>query len=138
LAAAAPLEEWSQVSIIGLGLIGGSLARALRRELPQLRLVGIDRAAALPQLPPGLVDEALAEHEDARIEGALASSTLICVATPVGVIAGWLERALRHRAVVTDCGPASAPSPPRRARSPSVPASCPGIRWRGPAPTVPR
>lgn len=104
LAAAAPLEEWSQVSIVGLGLIGGSLARALRRELPRLRLVGIDRAAALPQLPAGLVDEALAEHEDARIEAAFASSALICVATPVGVVASWLERALRHPAVVTDCG----------------------------------
>ncbi|HEU4577555.1 MAG TPA: prephenate dehydrogenase/arogenate dehydrogenase family protein [Polyangiaceae bacterium] len=104
LAAAAPLEQWSQVSIVGLGLIGGSLARALRRQLPQLRIVGIERAGALPQLPAGLVDEALSEHDGARIDAAFASSELICVATPVGVIAGWLERALRERAVVTDCG----------------------------------
>jgi len=104
LAAAAPLEQWSQVSIVGLGLMGGSLARALRRQLPQLRLVGIDRPSALPQLPAGLVDEALSEQDGARIEAAFASSELICLATPVSVIAGWLERALRQRAVVTDCG----------------------------------
>jgi prephenate dehydrogenase len=104
LAAAAPLEQWSQVCIVGLGLIGGSLARALRQQLPQLRLVGIDRAGALPRLPAGLVDEALSEQEGGRIDAAFASSELICLATPVGVIASWLERALRQRAVVTDCG----------------------------------
>jgi len=104
LAAAAPLEQWSQVSIVGLGLIGGSLARALRRQLPQLRLVGIDRPIALPQLPAGLVDEALSEQDGAGIEAAFASSELICLAAPVSVIAAWLERALRQRAVVTDCG----------------------------------
>ena len=104
LAAAAPLEQWSQVSIVGLGLIGGSLARALRRELPQLRLVGVERAGALAQLGTGWVDEALSEQDGARIDAAFASSELICLATPVGVIASWLERALRQRAVVTDCG----------------------------------
>src|SRR4051812_494665 len=104
LGAAAPLEQWSQVSIVGLGLMGGSLARALRRQLPQLRLVGIDRASTLPQLPAGLVDEALSEQDGARIDAAFASSELICLATPVGVIASWLERALRQGAVVTDCG----------------------------------
>jgi prephenate dehydrogenase len=104
LTAAAPLGAWSQVSIIGLGLIGGSLAQALRRALPRLRLVGIERAAALPRLAAGLVDEALSEHDEARVDAALGASELICVATPVGAISGWLERALRHPAVVTDCG----------------------------------
>jgi len=104
LTAAAPLGAWSQVSIIGLGLIGGSLARALRRALPQLRLIGIERAATLPKLPAGLVDEALAEHDEAAVDEALAASELICIATPVGAISGWLARALQHPGVVTDCG----------------------------------
>jgi len=62
LAAAAPLEQWSQVSIVGLGLIGGSLARALRRQLPQLRLVGIDKEETSAKLD--LLDELLEEAID--------------------------------------------------------------------------
>jgi prephenate dehydrogenase len=104
LAAAEPLASWSQVCIVGLGLIGGSLARALRRQLPALRLVGIERAAALPQLPADLVDAALTEQDAAGVEAALAGSELICIATPVGTISAWLARALRHPGVVTDCG----------------------------------
>jgi prephenate dehydrogenase len=104
LAAAAPLTSWSQVCIVGLGLIGGSLARALRRHLPALRLVGIEREAALPRLPGDLVDAAFADHDVAGVDAALAGSELICIATPVGAISAWLERALRHPGVVTDCG----------------------------------
>jgi prephenate dehydrogenase len=104
LAAAQPLASWSQVCIVGLGLIGGSLARALRERLPALRLVGIERAAALPQLPAGLVDAAFAEDDSAAVAAAFASSELICIATPVGTISAWLERALQHPGVVTDCG----------------------------------
>src|SRR5262245_33855202 len=90
LRAAAPLAAWSQVSIVGLGLIGGSLACALRRQLPQLRLIGIDRSAQLSPLLSGVVDVALAADDTAGVEAAFAGSELICVATPVGAIAEWL------------------------------------------------
>jgi prephenate dehydrogenase len=104
-AAAASLVGWSQLSIVGLGLIGGSLARALRRQLPQLRLVGVERSAALPTLAPlGLVDELLPESDVAGIDRAFAASQVICLATPVSAIGGWLRRALQHPGVVTDCG----------------------------------
>src|SRR5688572_7508977 len=105
LPAAAPLEAWSQVCIVGLGLIGGSLARALRQQLPRLRLVGIEREQSLhnPALA-GLVDELCGEHERERVEHAFRSSELICVATPVATISAWLERALAQGNVVTDCG----------------------------------
>jgi len=102
-AAAAALAGWSQISIGGLGLIGGSLARALRRQLPRLRLVGIERSTALPTSAP-LVDELLPESDAAGIDRALAASQLICLATPVSAIGGWLRRALQHPGVVTDCG----------------------------------
>jgi prephenate dehydrogenase len=104
-AAAASLAGWSQVSIVGLGLIGGSLARALRQHLPRLRLVGIERDAALPTLASlALVDELLPESDVAGIERALGASQLICLATPVSAIGSWLRRALQHPGVVTDCG----------------------------------
>ncbi|MEY4550763.1 MAG: hypothetical protein RL685_6958 [Pseudomonadota bacterium] len=105
LAASAPLEAWSQVCIVGLGLIGGSLARALRQRLPTLRLVGIERAQSLHNPALGLlVDEVCAEDDRARVEHAFQRSELICVATPVATISGWLGRALAHGNVVTDCG----------------------------------
>lgn len=105
LRAAAPLEAWSQVCIVGLGLMGGCLASALRQRLPRLRLVGIEREQSLhnPLLAP-LVDELCGEHEHERVERAFRGSELICVATPVATISGWLERALAHGNVVTDCG----------------------------------
>lgn len=105
LGAAAPLESWSQVCIVGLGLIGGCLARALRQRLPGLRLVGIEREQSLrnPVLAT-LVDELCGEHEAERVERAFRGSELICVATPVATISGWLGRALAHGNVVTDCG----------------------------------
>jgi len=104
-AAAAALAGWSQISIVGLGLIGGSLARALRRQLPGLRLVGIERSLGLPaSAPPGLVDELLPESDAVAVDRALAASQLICLATPVSAIGGWLRRALQHPGVVTDCG----------------------------------
>jgi prephenate dehydrogenase len=103
--AAAPLEAWSQVCIVGLGLIGGSLACALRRQLPQLRLIGVERPPLEPSpLLAGVVDATLAADDDASVDAAFAGAQLICIATPVGAIGPWLGRALRHSAVVTDCG----------------------------------
>lgn len=103
--AAAPLEAWSQVCIVGLGLIGGCLARALRQRLPGLRLVGVEREQSLQNpLLPTLVDELCGERDVERVEHAFRNSELICVATPVATISGWLGRALAHGNVVTDCG----------------------------------
>ncbi len=105
LCASAPLEAWSQLCIVGLGLIGGSLACALRARLPGLRLVGIEREQSLHNpLLASLVDEVIAEQDEAAVQRAFHGSELICVATPVATIAGWLERALAQGSVVTDCG----------------------------------
>jgi prephenate dehydrogenase len=95
---------WSQVCIVGLGLIGGSVALALRKHWPELRLVGIEReevvsaAAALP------VDQSLSERDALAVEEALAGSDLIVLATPVNAIRRWLPAALAHPTLVTDCG----------------------------------
>lgn len=97
--------QWSQVCIVGLGLIGGSVALALRKHWSRLRLVGIDRdevvsacAGALP------VDQSVSELDTLAVERALAGSDLIVLATPVDAIRRWLPAALAHPALVTDCG----------------------------------
>jgi prephenate dehydrogenase len=100
-----PLDRWSQVTIVGLGLIGGSFAHALRELEPRLRLVGVERAAPLAgpgPAPP--VDEALSADERPRVLEAFAASELVFLATPVASIRHWLADALASGAIVSDCG----------------------------------
>lgn len=99
------IERWSQVSIVGLGLIGGSMARALRQILPGLRLVGVDREVALESARGlGLADHYVSEQDAPGVAEAFAASDLIFLATPVSGIRRWLGAALAHDALVTDCG----------------------------------
>lgn len=99
------LERWSQISVVGLGLIGGSLARAVRQELPGLRLIGIDRASVIERARgQGLADRYLSEQDEAGVAQAFAGSDLVFLAVPVAAIRRWLGAALRHSACVTDCG----------------------------------
>jgi prephenate dehydrogenase len=99
------IESWSQVSVVGLGLIGGSMARALRQVLPSLRLVGVDREAALESARGlGLADRYVSDLDTAGVAEAFAASDLVFLATPVSSIRRWLGVALAHGALVTDCG----------------------------------
>jgi len=96
--------EPESIAIIGLGLIGGSIARGLRADNYRGRLVGCvttsdhaERACAL-----GLVDAAVTDPADA-VRGA----SLVVVAVPVGAMAAVLADiapALAPDAVVTDVG----------------------------------
>ena len=66
------------IAIVGLGLIGGSIAFAARKAWPSVRVVGIDR--------PAVVDEAIARraiHDAGRDLGAVAGADLIVLAAPV-------------------------------------------------------
>jgi prephenate dehydrogenase len=99
------LPSPSRVSVVGLGLIGRSLASALRQRLPPLHITGIDRETTLPQgLGPGLVDDFFGAQDTASIARAFADSHVIFIATPVSAIPPWLALALAHPALVIDCG----------------------------------
>jgi prephenate dehydrogenase len=97
--------SWSRVSIVGLGVIGGSMASALRARLPRLHLTGIDREeVASAGSARALVDECFSERDSPAVERAFAASDLIFLAAPVSAIRRWLDTALNHEAWVTDCG----------------------------------
>jgi prephenate dehydrogenase len=90
------------VAIIGVGLIGGSFALALRQGLDQLRVIGVDRnSAALDDaLRRGVIDESASP-------AALADCDAVLVAVPVrqfphvlAEISAWLKPGT----VVTDAG----------------------------------
>jgi prephenate dehydrogenase len=100
-----PPEEWSTVTILGLGVIGGSMARALRSRLPGLRLIGVEREEVVAAVGAGdLVDVCVCERDEGAVEGAFESSQLVFLAAPISGIRRWLGRALQHAPLVTDCG----------------------------------
>jgi prephenate dehydrogenase len=97
--------SWTKVSIVGLGVIGGSMARALRERLPSIELIGIDRAEVVGSGGRrALVDECIADADEEAVHRAFAASDLVFLAAPIGGIRRWLEPALAHGALVTDCG----------------------------------
>jgi prephenate dehydrogenase len=109
------------VCIIGLGLIGGSLALDLKKNGFAARVIGVDNnsAHAIQAQTLGLVDEVL------PLGDALLVSDLVLVATPVHRLAGIVNRVLdgiRPDQVVCDVGSTKMPlldairSHPARAR----------------------
>lgn len=96
--------HFHQAAIIGIGLIGSSLARVLRRKGLADRITGAARSEKNRKtaLDLGVVDEAFESPSDA-VKGA----DIIFVCTPVGAVAetiGDFVPALKKGAIVTDVG----------------------------------
>ncbi len=92
-----------QITIIGTGLIGGSLALALRKHRLAERIVGCDRAAVLEKAAARSAIDA--GDEDPR--AACGGSDVVVLATPVGATIDLLERlgpVLDPAVLMTDVG----------------------------------
>ena len=90
--------------VIGIGLIGSSLARVVRRERLAERIVGVDLSADVcaKVLALGIVDEV-----DADPARAVAGADLVVICTPVSAyaaIARAIAPALTDGAIVTEVG----------------------------------
>lgn len=93
-----------RVAIVGFGLIGGSLALALRRS-DSIHVTAIDRAPVLARAEAKhAADELLPLEEAENMRDALAQADLTVLAVPVGTIVRLLPWSLSHARVVTDCG----------------------------------
>lgn len=92
-----------QITIVGTGLIGGSLALALRKRKFSGRIIGCDRAPVLERAQEkGAIDTAITNPADA-VQG----SSVVVLATPVVAIIDLIERlgpALSAKALLTDVG----------------------------------
>jgi prephenate dehydrogenase len=92
-----------QITIIGNGLIGGSLALALRKKKFAGRIVGCDREGTLERARMcGAIDDGTVNPADA-----VRGSQLVVLATPVLAIIDLIERigpALPAKALLTDVG----------------------------------
>jgi len=95
--------NFERISIIGLGLIGGSWGLALRENGFRGLRVGFDRPEVSSRaLAAGAVDEIAA-----GVAGAVPDADLVLLATPVGVIIDLLPQvraAAKRGALVTDVG----------------------------------
>lgn len=95
------VEAPQAVAVVGLGLIGASLCRALRETLPDMGIVGVTRRVETADraMNDGICDLAgttpdLLRHVDIAV---------LC--TPVDAMPHWLEQASRYPEVlVTDAG----------------------------------
>ena len=93
---------FDRVGIFGLGLIGGSVALAVRQAWPQSLVIGVDDRAVLEEAM--LLHAVDVSADDPMV---LAEADLVLLAAPVEVNIGLLETVVKHvpgSAVVTDVG----------------------------------
>ena len=92
-----------QITIVGTGLIGGSLALALRNAKFTGRIVGSDRQSTLEKARDrGAIDEGVVNPADA-----VRGSDVVVLATPVLAILDLIERlgpSLPAKTILTDVG----------------------------------
>ena len=95
---------FKQVTIVGLGLIGGSLGMAIRRRRLAERVVGLSRTEATLRAARrrGAIDTGTTDEGNAVRE-----ADLVVLATPVDLIvpkAKRLSRLMRRGSILTDVG----------------------------------
>lgn len=91
------------ISIIGIGLLGGSFALAVREKYPKARFIGVDASAVHGQLAlaKGIIDEVM------PLAQAVSVSDLVVLATPVNTILTLMPAVLDtlpEHATVLDLG----------------------------------
>jgi prephenate dehydrogenase len=99
----APHAPWPTVAIVGVGMIGGSIAAALRARRLASRVIGVGRSAASLAVAKrqGIVDEVATDVT------AVAAADCVVVATGVGAIPALLEQidaVIRPGTLLTDAG----------------------------------
>ncbi len=102
------MEPLARVALIGLGLIGSSIARAVREQMPHVTLSGYD---ADPSVRARARELALLDHAPEGAAEAVASADLVILCVPVGgmdAAAAEIAAALPPTAIVSDVGSSKA------------------------------
>jgi cyclohexadieny/prephenate dehydrogenase len=102
------MPPFARVSIIGLGLIGSSVARAVRANMPTVQLTGHDADAATRETARVLE---LVDDITDTVGAAVIDADLVILAVPVGVmgeVALALAADLPAEAIVSDVGSSKA------------------------------
>ncbi len=95
--------SFNKISIIGVGLIGGSLGLALKGKKPNFKIVGIDKQKIIEKaIARGAIDEGTVNPEEGVKE-----ADIVIIATPVKTILDLLPKIspfLKKGCLVTDTG----------------------------------
>jgi prephenate dehydrogenase len=93
------------VVVVGLGLLGGSFALALRELDAASHVVAVDRPAVLERPAARRAAQELVNAEDVRaVDAAVDAADLVLLATPVAAIVSLLPNLVARARIVTDCG----------------------------------
>ena len=96
-------SDFKKITIIGVGLIGGSLGLALKVKKPNFKIIGIDKPEVLEK---AIVREAIDEGTIYLKEG-IKEADVVIIATPVKTILNLLTQInpfLKKGCLVTDTG----------------------------------
>ncbi len=97
--------DWNTFGFIGLGLIGGSLAKTLRRVLPGCRILAYTRTRATTQ--QALAEQVIDQICESPADAAFASCDCIFLCAPVGSnveALRLLKDVVPERCILTDVG----------------------------------
>jgi prephenate dehydrogenase len=100
-----------RIAVVGLGLIGASLAEAARRRWPSVRLAAVSSAATLDKARmAGLLLDGDGAFEYAALDRAIADADLVVLCTPIdnikAILARWADHppACKNGCIITDVG----------------------------------
>ncbi|GAH99475.1 unnamed protein product [marine sediment metagenome] len=96
-------SDFKKITIIGVGLIGGSLGLALKENRPNFKIVGIDKQEIIEKaIARGAIDEGTV-----NLKEGIKEADIIIIATPVKTILDLLPKIspfLKKGCLVTDTG----------------------------------
>lgn len=101
-------SRFQKTLIVGLGLIGGSLAAAFKKFGVAGQVAGIDYPATIQKaIDTGVIAAGAVPTDESGVNRLLKQADLIFLATPISGILGWLQRVagnLKTGALITDVG----------------------------------
>lgn len=121
-----------RLTVVGFGLIGGSVALAARARSLSSHIVGIDRSDVIAtEMARAAAHEICDASDESAVRRALGDADLVVVATPVGAIEAMIGEILDVARVVTDCGSTKRAIVDRARRSARRPRFVPGHPMAG-------
>jgi len=98
------MQQLRNISVIGLGLLGGSIALAARQRLPSVRVIGYSHRASTRAKARDLgVGTEIVDD----LAAAVGTADLVILATPIFTFEGYFAEIAKHvcpRCIVTDVG----------------------------------
>jgi prephenate dehydrogenase len=96
-------SDFKKITIIGVGLIGGSFGLALKEKKPNFKIVGVDKQEIIEKaIARGAIDEGTV-----NLEKGIKEADIVIIATPVKIILNILTQInpfLKKGCIVTDTG----------------------------------